>query len=100
MANIVFEHLDTGPEWTRGIVLGKPPILAVAGPESDMGNILTRTQKGMLCSKSADVEKFLNIVESNPGSFAGNVEIVNEYSHRNQAKRLAAVLDEVLRMRA
>ena len=91
-------------EAARGTLTGKflrlhplsPPILAVARPDSEIGEILRQTLRGRLCSTTAEIEEFLNAVRTDSRAFTGNPQCVAAYSMRQQAASLCSFLDAIV----
>ncbi|MCM3088666.1 glycosyltransferase [Bhargavaea ginsengi] len=100
--NIVIEDLDKTIAWKKGTLTGKfltllirkPPIMAIARNDSEIGEILRETGKGMLCSTSEEVNWFLKNIEK----FHLNMdkERIKYYAKQNQAKKLSEVMNSVV----
>ena len=103
LANLVCEDLDAEVVWRKGTFPGKlfellplkPPILAVARSDSEIGPLLTRTAKGELCSNSEQVIRFLQILIQG-ASFTGNKDAVERFFKKNQCKELCSFLDTLV----
>lgn len=105
LANVVVEDLDTTWLASRGTLTGKflgllplpTPILVVARADSDIGPILRETGKGELCSSVDQILSFLDAAQRDSTSFAGDPESIAQYSKKAQARRLAHLLNDVVR---
>ncbi|MEM4360090.1 MAG: hypothetical protein QXT45_06140, partial [Candidatus Bilamarchaeaceae archaeon] len=106
LCNLVIEDIDMANQWSRGTVTGKllellplvPPILAVARPDSEIGSILSTTNKGKLCSTEDEVVAFLNRILKGD-EFLGNRDRILYFSKRSQCKQLCRFLDEMVKYR-
>ncbi|MGI6445965.1 MAG: hypothetical protein ACOX2I_09660 [Candidatus Ozemobacteraceae bacterium] len=86
-ANIVFEDLKHDFDFKKGVLTGKflrlliekPPILAIARDDSEIGEILTQTKKGQLITSSEEVACFIRNVENDCFS-RPNRERIKEFS--------------------
>lgn len=104
LINLVIEDLDQTVEWKKGTLTGKflgllpltPPILTVARSDSEIGDILNHTKKGLLCSNFNEVESFLDSVIDNKEKYSGDFKSIEYYSKETQAKKLCEVLNNVL----
>ena len=105
-ANVVLSGLDRRHPWDRGTLTGKflqlvalrPPVLSVARPDSDMGPILERTQKGEVCSTAGEIHEFLTkTIRRTPSALSGNPREVERFSKRRQAGVFCRFLDELVR---
>ncbi|MDJ0836407.1 MAG: glycosyltransferase [Acidobacteriota bacterium] len=98
---LVVEDLDTSGKWSRGTLTGKlmqlialpGPVLCVARPDSDIGEVLTRTGKGRLCSEVDQIQAFLHEVDN--GFPPGDPEGIAFFSREQQAGELCRFLDDV-----
>jgi hypothetical protein len=94
--NLVFEDLNTKEEWSKGTLTGKllkmltytPPILAITRKDSDINEVLSKTEKGKVCSTEHDINAFFEELFKNTGSFTGNQNEINFYSNKKQTEIL------------
>ena len=101
--NLVIEDLDTSETWSRGTLTGKfleliirkPPVLAIARYDSEIGEILKNTSKGKLCSNVEEINCFLREIIFKKGKYTGNESEINKYSKKNQARELSGFLDQM-----
>jgi len=100
--NLVVEEIEKKADWSRGTLTGKflrllpykAPVLSIARPDNEMGQILKETNKGILCSSKQEIEEFLK--NPNLGTqYIGNNRIAF-YSKKYQAKKLCEVLDVIV----
>lgn len=104
LCNLVVEDLDMGNQRSRGTVTGKllellplvPPVLAVARPDSEIGSILSTTNKGKLCSSEDQVVDFLDRILKGD-EFLGNQDRILYFSKRSQCRELCGFLDEMVK---
>lgn len=104
IVNLVVDVLDENDQWTAGSLTGKflqlmpgrVPILSIARPDNEMGEILERSGRGRLCSSIDQITNFLNEVQAGKETFSGDIDIVNEFSKENQAENLCRFFDEIL----
>ncbi len=102
-ANIVFEDLKHDFDFKKGVLTGKflrlliekPPILAIARDDSEIGEILTQTKKGQLITSSEEVACFIRNVENDCFS-RPNRERIKEFSKVEQGKKLAGIVHNLL----
>lgn len=102
VANIVIETLDEDDIFSRGTLTGKlpqllpckPPILAIARRDSDIGKVLETTEKGRLCSSLEQISDFLYGIVNGRETFSGNVSKIDQFSRREQARNLCKILDQ------
>lgn len=93
----------------RGVYPGKlfeylgarRPILAVGGPRGVVADLLDETKAGVYAPDSSSVERVLtawwqSYSHSGAVPYDGDVERVAGYSHLHMARRVAAVLDQVV----
>jgi hypothetical protein len=98
LANLVVEDLDKNIYWKKGTLTGKflgllplkPPILTVARNDSEIGNILVKTNKGKLCSTESEIFDFLKSINDYNNT---NFKEIEYYSKQSQAKLLAEVFN-------
>ncbi len=104
LANIVLEDISTHTIHSKGTLTGKffellplqPPILAVAREDSEMGSILSATNKGRLCSSQKEVTAFLNLLISDRDVFQPNNTTISQYSRKMQAEKLCGLMTSVI----
>lgn len=103
LINLVLEDLSTTVDWKKGNLTGKflsllteeAPILAIVRADSEIGEILQKTNKGVVCSTEKQVKNFLATPQKsfNNSSF----DKIEVYSKRNQAKKLIDFLSTILK---
>lgn len=103
ITNVVVEDMDTTNQWAAGTLTGKflqllpgnVPIMTIARPDNEMGEILECSKRGRLCSSVDQIETFLIEAINNPESFAGNTDVVNEFNKERQTEKLCSFLDVI-----
>ena len=101
--NLVIEDLDKTHVWKKGVLTGKflsllikkPSILAIARDDSEIGDILTNTGKGRLCSTEEQIKNYLTkgFLEEK----LINYDEIERYSKKNQSNKLIQLLDKYSR---
>lgn len=105
LANAVFEDIDINNSYSRGTLPGKiyetmctsPPVLAIARRDSEIGDILSDTWKGQLCSTVKEIETFLNLVINSTRANRPDTRRINMFSRKEQAWNLCNLFDKVIR---
>lgn len=101
--NLVFESLNKENELMKGVITGKllqllvinAPILAVARSDSEIGNILRKTNKGDLVSNEDEIIDFFKKLSFSSKAYKGNSETYL-FSKEKQAYNLCKILDDVI----
>lgn len=70
----------------------KVPIMAVCWPDSEIASVLSKTERGCVCSSSDEIIKMVNM---DGEMFAGN-ENVKLFSRREQAKKMCQIMDKLV----
>lgn len=101
VANLVVAQMyepsrGTVPAKVFGLLPLKPPILGVGPDDSDVGNIIRKTKKGALCRTEDEVVDFVERALRDANAFIGDGQGIAEFSRRNQTKKLARFIDEIL----
>lgn len=102
VANVVIEDLNEKIYWKKGTLTGKflsllpltPPVLAVARADSEIGEILSVTNKGKLCFNEKQIKNFLHELQTK--EFIPNTDEINKYSKENQVKKLIEILNGIV----
>jgi hypothetical protein len=100
VCNLVLEDLSCTKEYQRGVLTGKflkllplnPPILSIAHRDSEMGDILRRTEKGCLCSTEEEIVEFFNLLHHEPVRYKGIENEIIKFSSKDQAKMLSNII--------
>ncbi|WP_158653483.1 glycosyltransferase family protein [Acinetobacter indicus] len=103
-ANIVVESLDTEINWKKGVLTGKlmgllcmkPPILSIARKDSEIGEVLSYTMKGVCVHSLPEIEMFVEKIYENKFSYCGDKNKILEFSKKAQAKKLCSFLDSIV----
>ncbi|WP_104484435.1 glycosyltransferase family protein [Acinetobacter indicus] len=103
-ANIVVESLDTEINWKKGVLTGKlmgllcmkPPILSIARKDSEIGEVLSYTMKGVCVHSLPEIEMFVEKLSENKFSYCGDKNKILEFSKKAQAKKLCSFLDSIV----
>ncbi|MCM3111981.1 glycosyltransferase [Lederbergia lenta] len=101
--NLVVEDLDKSFKWKKGTLTGKllsllikpAPILAIARDDSEIGDVLRETSKGVLCSTVEEVNEFLLKINTYRAT-ANSENQIMFYSKERQARELASVLKKYI----
>lgn len=100
-ANLVVEDMSVRTKWTRGTLTGKlfellvrtPPILAIGRPDSEIGEILQQTHKGVLCSTRNDIIKFITSIYNSNSSYLADSMAIDIFSRERQAAKLKCFIE-------
>lgn len=103
IANVVVEDMDKMNQWAAGTLTGKflqllpgtVPILSIARPDNEMGEILERSKRGHLCSSIDQIKAFLVEAINTPKKFAGDIGVVSEFSKKRQTEKLCNFFDVI-----
>jgi glycosyltransferase involved in cell wall biosynthesis len=103
IANLVVEDMDKTNQWAAGTLTGKflqllpgnVPIMSIARPDNEMGDILERSGRGRLCSSVDQIAAFIVDAKNEPARFAGNHDVVDEFCKERQTKKLCSFFDAI-----
>lgn len=103
IANVVVEDMDTTNQWAAGTLTGKflqllpgaVPIMSIARHDNEMGKILELSERGRLCSAIDQIEAFLIEAQNEPERFAGDIDVINEFSKKKQTEKLCSFFDVI-----
>lgn len=84
--------MSTVPGKVFELLHQKPPILAIVPSESEIGEILRRTNKG---AAAIDEKEILDFIKYTYNQYTGN-EMVSYFSRKHQTKKLCSFLDQVI----
>lgn len=104
LANLVVESLDDKISWKKGVLTGKlmgllcmnPPILAIARKDSEIGEILNYTNKGMCLNNIEGIDNFVKKISENTGIYSSHNSKIGEFSKKSQTKKLCRFLDSII----
>lgn len=84
--------MTTVPGKVMELMNNKPPVLAIIPAESDVGELLKYTNKGVA---TIDESKILEFILSGGNEYRGNGKVTN-FSRERQAKKLCKYLDQII----
>lgn len=104
LANLIVEDIDEDDIFSRGTLTGKllqlvassPPVLAIARRDSDIRDVLKITEKGQLCSSSAEVHNFVEKLQNESKIFGGNPAKIAQFSKKRQAEKFCQILNQII----
>jgi hypothetical protein len=104
LANLIVEDIDEDNIFSRGTLTGKllqlvassPPVLAIARRDSDIKDVLKITEKGQLCSSSAEVHNFVEKLQNESKIFSGNPDKITQFSKKRQAEKFCQILNQTI----
>ncbi len=104
VANIVLEDLNCTDDLKAGSICGKltkllpmkPPILAIAGSNSEIGKIVASTDKGKLCSSLEEIKLFFKDIGSFSSASIKENQKIQRFSTKEQANELCSFLNELV----
>ena len=86
--------MSTVPGKVFELLHQKPPVLAVVSPESEVGEILYYTNKGVA---AIDEKEILDFIRYTYSQYTGN-ERISFFSRKYQAKRLCKFLNQITKV--
>lgn len=101
--NLVIEDMDKTYKVQKGVLTGKllqlltypPSIIAIARSDSEIGEVLSESNKGKLLSNKDEITSFINSILSEEISNCFSFESIQKYSKKMQAEKLAQLMDEI-----
>jgi len=104
LANLIVEDIDEDDIFSRGTLTGKllqlvassPAVLAIARRDSDIRDVLKITEKGQLCSSSAEVHNFVEKLQNESKIFSGNPDKIAQFSKKRQAEKFCHILNQII----
>lgn len=105
--NLVVEDFDKTYKFKKGVLTGKlmqlltytAPILAIARDDSEIGDVLTKSNKGMLASTVREIKEFIRKVHDEDSFCSIDLGCIDPYSKKMQAAKLVRLMDEKIENR-
>lgn len=100
--NLVVEDLDKTYKFKKGVLTGKlmqlltyaAPILAIARDDSEIGDVLTKSKRGVLASTVMEIRDFMRKIHDEDNFCSIDLEAIAHYSKRIQAAKLVKLMNE------
>jgi hypothetical protein len=100
--NLVLEDFDKTYDPKKGVLTGKlmqlltynPPVLAVARDDSEIGEVLAKSKKGVLASTHKEIKDFIKKVNKDVDFCATDLDAISHYSKKLQATKLVNQMDQ------
>ena len=100
--NLVIEDFDKTYGFKKGVLTGKlmqlltynPPVLAVARDDSEIGEVLAKSKRGVLASTHKEIKDFIGKVNKYVDFCAIDLEAISHYSKKLQAIKLVKLMDQ------
>lgn len=102
--NLVIEDLNTTYESNKGVLTGKlmqlltckPPVLAIARKDSEIGDVLFRSKRGILATTAEEIKVFIRNVQAENTSYPIDLEAIDVYSKKFQASNLVKLMNNII----